>query len=255
MPLVTFTSDFGNSDHYVASVKAKLFSLNENIRVIDIAHDIPAFDLTQLAFVLRQSFRDFPQGTVHIVGINDNTRTLGRYLAVELEGHCFLLPDNGLIGLIAEQPPTSVSIIANEATSTFPTKDILAPIAILLLEGKSIDTVGELTDEYKQMIIRQVKATRSEISGHVIKVDGYGNLITNIKKVDFDILSKDKGYTVHLGRETANSVHQSYNDVEPGELFFVFNSLGTLEIGINQGNANQLMGLGYDAPVNIKFQE
>ena len=107
--------------------------------------------------------------------------------------------------------------------------------------------------DIKRMIDRQVKATRKQITGHIIRVDHFGNLITNIPKEAFDILSKDKTFTVQFGGEKFRRVHTAYNQAEQGECFLLFNSLNFLEIGIYKGNAAELLGLDYDSVVNIIF--
>ncbi len=105
------------------------------------------------------------------------------------------------------------------------------------------------------MLNRQVKATRKIIAGHVIRVDNYGNLITNINKTDFDILTKGRNYTIQFGGEKFRRIHTSYYQTEQGDCFLIFNSLGLLEIGIFKGNASELLGLQYDSPVTITFDE
>lgn len=254
MPLVTFTSDFGNGDHYVAAVKAAILGSDPSVQIIDLSHAIKPFDIPHLAFTITSVFRQFPPGTIHLIGLNGND-SVDQYLGVKLEEHLFLLPDNGLIGLLSDIPPDEVVVIKSEASSLFPTRDLLAPVALALLKGEQLESFGTKTSEYKRMVSRKVKATRKEIAGHIIHVDQYGNLISNIKKIDFDILSKEKRFKIQIGKESADRVHLKYQDVEPGDIFFVFNSLGLLEIGINQGQANQLLGMGFDAAVNIQFEE
>ena len=105
------------------------------------------------------------------------------------------------------------------------------------------------------MMDRQVKATKRMIAGHVIRVDNFGNLLTNIQREPFDVLSKGKSYTVQFGGERAKKLQTYYNQVDQGECFLLFNSQGLLEIGIYKGNAAQLLGMGYDSPVNILFEE
>ncbi len=105
------------------------------------------------------------------------------------------------------------------------------------------------------MINRQIRATKKQIAGNIIRVDHFGNLITNIDKQTFDILVKDKGFEVSFGRESFSTINRNYDSVESGECFVVFNSHGLLEIGIKQGNAAQLLGLEYDSPVMINFKE
>ena len=255
MTLITFTSDFGTSDHYVAAVKAKMISVDPSVQIIDVSHDIRPFDLPHMAFVLQSVFEGFPENTVHLLGINDLSETGSAYLIASLRNHIFLMPDNGIIGLISDLTPEQVVKIdeAFLVETNFPAKDILAPIAVRLAGGEPVKTFGIPADNFKNMRSRQVKATKKEIVGHVIHVDHFGNLITNIKKTDFDILGKDKGYSVHFGREQASQIHDHYQNVEPGDVFFIFNDLGLLEIGINQGHASQLLGLVFDSPVQIQF--
>jgi S-adenosylmethionine hydrolase len=105
------------------------------------------------------------------------------------------------------------------------------------------------------MIDRQVKATKKQIAGHVIKVDNFGNLITNIPKEAFDVLSKEKTFTIQFGGEKFKRIHTQYNQADEGECFLLFNSLGLLEIGIYKGHASELLGLAYGSMVNIIFEE
>ena len=130
----------------------------------------------------------------------------------------------------------------NPIQSTFPEKDVLAPLQPDLASGVAISTLGKPLTEFKRMLNRQVKATRKIIAGHVMRVDNYGNLITNILKQDFDILSKGKPFTIHFGGEKSRRIHTDYHQVEQGDCFVLFNSLGLLEIGINKGNGSELLG-------------
>jgi S-adenosylmethionine hydrolase len=124
-----------------------------------------------------------------------------------------------------------------------------------LASGVSLTDLGKPFPGLKRMIDRQVKATKKQITGQVIRVDGAGNLITNIPKEAFDVLSKDKAYTVQFGGEKFRRIHSQYNQAEQGECFILFNSSGLLEIGIYKGNASELLGLSYDSTVNISFEE
>lgn len=254
MALVTFTSDFGTSDHYVASVKATLLSTDPNLRIVDISHNIEPFDIAHMAYVIRSVYQRFPTGTVHLIGANGNNPNLDSILLSEINGHFFVAPDNGIMSLISEQNRPVVFAISSEKITNFNTLGA-AKMACALATGSKPEDLGSHTERYVQLMLRQVKATRKEIAGHVIRVDHYGNLITNIKKLDFDILSKNRRYNLVFGRESVSRVHQSMMDVEPGEAFFVFNEEDLLIIGINQGDASQLLGLSFDSPVNIQFED
>ncbi len=257
MAIVTLLTDSGESDHYVAAIKARIISINPGIRVEDISHRIEPSDIAHAAFVLRAVFRDFPPGTVHLVGVDATGSRNDGFIALQLEDHFFVGCDNGLLGLISEKPHQQLvelnAIIS--ITTTFPERDIFAHAACKLASGVSITNLGTPKAAFRKMIDRQVKATRKQITGSVIRVDGMGNLITNIPKETFMLLSKNKVYTLQFGGEKFRRVHTQYNQADEGECFIVFNSLNLLEIGIYKGNASELLGLGYDSTVNIMFED
>ncbi len=255
MAIITFLSDFGESDHYVAAVKAKILSINNALHIVDLSHQIAACDVAHGAYVLNSVFRDFPEGTVHLVAVNSAGQPGDSHIAIKLEGHYFIGTDNGLFGLISDQNPEyQVDINISKQVSTFPAKQILAEAAAKIAGGTSITEVGQPIEHYKKMLGRHLKANKSLISGHVIRVDHYGNLITNIDKAAFDILSKEKAYNITFSRENSRRIHENVNSVDAGDIFIIFNDQGKLEIGINQGNAAELLGLGYDSPVMITFE-
>jgi S-adenosylmethionine hydrolase len=257
MAIVTLLTDSGEIDHYVAAIKAKILGVNPGLSLIDLSHKILPCDIAHGAFVLKSVFRDFPKGTVHLVGVDTNGGRDKQLIAIQLEDHFFVGADNGLLGLVSDkshQQGVSLNSI-NPIETTFPEKDILAPAAARLASGVAITTLGKPLPEYKKMLNRQVKATRRIIAGHVMRVDNYGNLITNILKQDFDILSKGKSFTIQFGGEKSRRIQTDYHQVEQGDCFVLFNSLGLLEIGINKGNGSELLGLQYDSPINITFEE
>lgn len=257
MAIVTLLTDSGESDHYVAAIKAKIITINPGIRIEDITHKINPSDIGQAAFVLRAVFRDFPKGTIHLVGVDATGNRGDAFIALQLEDHFFVGTDNGLFGLISEK--THQQLVELNAISaiqtTFPERDVFAPTAVKLASGVSITNLGIPMVSFKKMIDRQVKATRKKITGSIVYVDRVGNLITNITKDIFEVLSVDKVYTIQFGGEKFRRIHTQYNQAEQGECFIVFNSLGLLEIGIYKGNASELLGLAYDSQVNIIFEE
>lgn len=256
MAIVTLLTDSGESDHYVAAIKARIISVNPGVRIEDISHKISPSDIGHAAFVLRAVFRDFPKGTVHLVGVDSTGNRGDLFIALQLEDHFFVGCDNGLFGLISEKSQQQLVELntINPIDTTFPERDIFAPAAVKLASGVAITNLGKPLASYKKMIDRQVKATKKQITGSVIRVDEAGNLITNIPREPFEILSKDKTYTVQFGGEKFRRIHTHYHQAEQGECFIVFNSLGLLEIGIYKGNASELLGLAYDSVVNIIFE-
>jgi S-adenosylmethionine hydrolase len=209
MAFVTLLTDSGESDHYVAAIKAKIISINPGLPIIDISHQIRPSDIGHAAYVLRSVFRDFPKGTVHLVGVGATASKGDPYIALQLEDHFFVGADNGIFGLISEKSQQQIAEIntINPVVSTFPERDIFAIVAAKIASGVSITDLGRPLPAFKRMIDRQVKATKKLISGSVVRVDHFGNLITNIPRDAFDILSKDKAYTIQFGGEKFRRIH------------------------------------------------
>lgn len=259
MALVTFMSDFGEEDHYVAVVKASLLKVNPSLQIIDISHRINPFDIAHAAYVLKGVYREFPKGSVHLVAVDPVMKGASKLIAVKVEDHLFVGTDSGLFSLISDQPIMAAVELntLNPVASTFRAKDILAPIAANLASGQNIHELGKPLMEIQKLIPRQVKLTKREIAGNVIRVDSYGNLITNIRKDDFEKIQEVNGgapYEVRFGREQYQKLHSAFGDVDPGECFVFFNSDCYLQIGINKGHASDLLGLRLDAPVFINFE-
>ncbi len=257
MAIVTLLTDSGESDHYVAAIKAKILSVNPGLTIVDISHTIAACDIGHGAFVLKSVFRDFPSGTVHLTGVDSSGNKEDVFIAMQLEDHFFVGVDNGLLGLISEKNHQQVVQLnsVNPIRTTFPEKDIFAQAAAKLASGVAITTLGKSLANFKKMTDRHVKANKRIIAGNVIRVDGYGNLITNIPKDAFEILSTGKTFTIQFGGEKFRRIHKNYFEAEPGDCVLIFNSLGLLEIGMYKGHASELLGLKYDSPVNITFDE
>ena len=257
MALITFMSDFGDNDHYVAAVKARILGINPDLQIVDVSHTITPFDITHGSYVLRSVFREFPPGTVHLAAVNTLDRESDNFIIINIEGHYFIGPDNGLFSLISEEQPQKIIKLSNPdiESSVFPARDIMARATAMLAGGTSMEELGVVVSEFKRLLGRQLKATKKQISGNVIRIDRFGNAITNIDQEIFNILQKERGFLVKFGRESIRAIHSGYASVEPGECFVVFNSNGFLEIGINKGNAAELMGLVFDAPVMINFDE
>ena len=253
MSLITFTSDYGDTDHYVAAVKAVIHRADPQVKVMDICHNIRHFDIAHGAFVLRAVYSELPEGSVHLVAVDSEAHPR-RLIAVKLQNHYFLGVDNGLISLLSEADPECAVELDQPRPTTFATRDVLAPAAVALSRGLCIDQLGTKIHQINRKLPRSLRASRKQINGNVIRVNHYGNLITNIDRATFETLSAGCDFQVLFGRERARRIHQAYHDVEMGECVLLFNSLGLLELAINQGSAHDLLGLGYDSPIIIRLE-
>jgi len=255
MALITFISDFGTTDHYVAAVKATIASKEPNQQVIDISHEIRPFDISHAANILKHVFREFPKGTVHLVAI-DSVKDKPKPIALLYDGHFFVGFDSGLFSLLFEEDPAAV-VELEEKSSTFYAKEVLVPAAIKITKEQKLPDDRRPAKELKRLLGRQLKVTRGKIAGNVVSVDHFGNLITNIKRTNFDEIlelnGKEAAYSIKFGRELSERFHEDFTDVESGDCFVLFNSYGELQIGINKGNASELLGLNIDASVIIEF--
>ncbi len=258
MPLITFLSDFGWHDHYVAAVKAKILSKNPDIQIIDITHNIKKFDIIHASQVLKSVYQDFPAGTIHITAVNLRKQNKEAMIAILLNDQIILGSNNGMLSLMDEKTPQKI-IKINEPTSysNFPAKDVLAQSVNQLLSENEIDKLGAplLEADFVRFIPQRFKATREIIQGHVVHVDDYGNLITNIHQKDYNILSKGKSVQVKFRNYALSKILTYYHETSGGEAFALFNDQNVLEIGIKEGNASELLGLEYGSMVSIHFSD
>lgn len=255
MAVITFMSDFGTDDHYVAAVKAAIVSTSVNQSIADISHTIKPYDIAQAANVLKNVYKDFPNGSVHLVAV-DAMKEKSKLIAIEMDNHFFVGFDSGLFSLISKKKPTQITILEN-GQSTFPAKDVLAKAALALASGKNLNSIGAPGDQIMELYARQLKVTKREIAGHVVHVDSYGNLITNIEREEFEKMLELNGsgarFSVQVGRQSFSELQSYFTEVESGDCYLLFNSSGYLQIGINRGNASGLLGLRIDSPISVEF--
>jgi hypothetical protein len=185
MPITTFTSDYGSRDFYVAAVKAAIMGASPEHQVVDISHHIDAHDISQGAYIISRVYRDFPEGSVHLIAVSTVSFKKVHLLA-RMNGHYFICPDNGILSLIDGTPEQVISL--KEHHGNFPGRDLYAPVVVRLMQGEKMEQLGDVTGQWDQLLNREPRCTRSGISGQVVYVDGYGNLHTNIRKTDFDTL-------------------------------------------------------------------
>lgn len=255
MALITFLSDFGDQDHYTAAVKAAILSENPEARIVDIAHHVKRHDIIHGSHVLKAVYRDFPEGTIHLTAVNIKSKPSEALIALELKGHYFIGSNNGMLGLIEEKEPEKIIMLKEEAESVFPEKTVLAKAAAALAGGKKLEELGEPLADFVRYLPQRMKATKELMQGHVIHVDHYGNLVTNILERDFKILSKNRNYLIKFRNYGIKKVLKHYNETTGGDAFALFNDKGLLEIGIKEGNAAELLGMDYNSMVSITFDD
>lgn len=262
MVIVTLTTDWGLKDHYLGSVKGSLLKAISDVNIIDISHDIPPFDIYQASFILRNSFPNFPENTIHLIGINTESSIDNPHILVQYANQYFIGADNGIFSLMFGNLPTKIveiDIVQDSNKFTFSTNDVFVKVAKHISEGKPILELGYERSKLNKLMSFEpvIERVDKEISiiGKVIYIDNYKNAIVNIRKELFDEVGKGKPFNISFN-SFQNSIHQisqSYGDVAPGDMVAIFDSNDFLEIGINQGNAGSLLGLKVDSKIRISF--
>ena len=270
MQIVTLTSDTGLQDYYVAAMKGALLNHIPQASIIDISHNIRPFDVANAAFQLRCCYRDFPKGTIHIIGVDSEPILSGDKTSLPsimlFEGQYFIANDNGFFGCfldeaVPDQFYTYSDVINHPEMVKFPTKNCFIPLAKKIVSGETIAHFATPTNGYKRAFIQKPVIEHLAIRGNVIHIDGYGNLITNITKDDFDRFGEGTPFTIkYLNKEYyIDEIHETYNHVSMGERVALFNSSQLLEIAINRGangstgGANKLFGMRQGDPVHVEF--
>jgi len=256
MPVITLITDWNHGDHYLGALKGKILGLMPEANVVDISHQVPAFGYIRAAFILRNSYPNFPKGTIHILGINSEARPETPHLIVFHEGHFFIGADNGIFGLLFNNYPVK-AIRLKFVNTTFPEYDVFAETAISIAKGENIDKLG--TPYEKLFLPAPLLATidNSVINGSVIYIDSYYNAITNITKEIFDKIGYHRRFEILVQSNFYKiiKINKHYHETPNGELLALFNSLGMLEIAINQGNAAELLNLNTNSLVRVKFYD
>ncbi len=258
MGIITLTTDLGHTDFYQAALKGSLLNLDPAVKIIDISHEIPPFDIQQAAFVLKNAYLYFPKKTVHLIGIDSVYNKNTRYLAIKHKDYFFVGTDNGIFSLLFDEEPeeaVELTVIQDLKFLHFPLTDIFAKAAIYLAKGGKLSDIGHPIGEIQQRTSVQPVIDKNTIRGRVIYVDSFQNVITNITKELFTEVQNNRSFTVHFRRnETINQLSWHYNEVPEGEKLCLFGISNHLEIAINKGNASGLLGLHIGDIVRVDFE-
>ncbi|MCK4569695.1 MAG: SAM-dependent chlorinase/fluorinase [Bacteroidales bacterium] len=258
MPIITLTSDWGTKDHYLASVKGAILKQIPEARIIDISHHIPPHNLTQAAFILKNCYRDFPPGTIHIIGVSTEESEANPHTIVLAEEQYFIGADNGIFSLIFEEPPEKIfeiNLMQDSAFFTFSSRDRFVKAAALIAKGDDISKLGHERKSLNEKILFAPVVDKNIIKGIVIYIDNYKNVITNIRQDMFREIGKNRKFTISFRGEEIHRIYESYSDVPVGEILALFGCNGHLEIAMNNGKAGNLLGLNQDDPVRVEFHD
>jgi len=255
--LITFTTDFGLSDHFVGVMKGVVAGIAPAARVIDISHDVAPYSVTEAAFIIAEAWPYFPKRTVHVVVVDPGVGSARRPILAEAGGHFFIAPDNGVLSMVFDAAPHKVRIISNQRfmrrdiSRTFHGRDVFAPAAAHLARGAQAAAFGKLIHDYiRAGIARPARLGPASWRGTILKVDRFGNLITNFAARDFDGLST-RAFEMRAGAQRFHRLALTYAETAVGDLFVIVGSSGYIEIAANQTSAASLLGCSAGAPVEL----
>jgi S-adenosylmethionine hydrolase len=244
-PIITLTTDFGEMDHYVGTMKGVILSRCPNAQVVDISHQIEPFSIVAGAYAISQSAPYFPPATIHVVVIDPGVGTERKPLLAEASGQIFIAPDNGVLSFILERDRTAKAReISNRdlwlpsISATFHGRDIFAPAAAAVASGKATpEGTGPLVEKPILMPdLEPQKAGPNLWRGVVLCVDHFGNVISNFHSAEFGAALQKK-FTISAGKGRVNSARWSFGGAPPDLCFAYLGSSGYIELGINQNSA------------------
>jgi hypothetical protein len=256
--VITLTTDFGTRDWFVGTMKGVVLGIQPRAKVVDITHEVPAGNIRGGAFALAAACRFFPKGTVHVAVVDPGVGSARRAIAVQTAEHWFVGPDNGVLSwALATQKVGAIHALENEAyflspvSRTFHGRDIFAPVAAHLSRGVPIGKLGPALKGFVRLDWQKPRELRGGIEGEVVYIDRFGNAITNLGS-DLFGGAKWAVWEVHAQRRRRCPVKPFYQAVAPGCLVALVGSSGFLEIAVNGGSAEKVLGLKVGMRVLLK---
>lgn len=255
--IITLTTDFSTADAYVGAMKGAILCVAPDVTIVDLAHEITPHDVSEAAFVLESVYRYFPKGTVHVVVVDPGVGTVRRRLAVHCGDYYFVGPDNGVLTypMMNEGICECVEIKVPDRPAglcgvTFEGRDVFGPAAARIVNGTPLSDLGPPVENPVKLKIAQPIITETAVDGRIIYIDHFGNCISNIRCKDLQHLAGSNIKAI-VGGYDVGRLRNSYADVEPGEPVALVNSVGHVEIAINQGSAEKDLNLKVGSKVRV----
>lgn len=263
-PIVTLTTDFGTNDYFVGAVKGVILDIVPEAAIVDISHAVQPYDVLDGALTISQTYSYFPTGTVHMVVVDPGVGTARRPILASSDGYHFVAPDNGVLSMVyAKEERIHVRHITSEhyfrqpISNTFHGRDIFAPCAAYLAKLVDSHKFGDEIEDYVKFAAPKPKpAGENRLRAVVLKVDRFGNLITNVTPDDAPALFSGKSsFKITVGNKEITEIRSNYAEGGPGEVFGIIGSMGYLEIVANRAAAAQITGAGKGSEVSIFLGE
>jgi len=256
-PIITLTTDYGTNDHLVGTMKGVILKINPDVTIVDITHNVTAYDLLDGALAIGAAYSYFPPKTVHVVVVDPGVGTERRPLLVSAQNQYFVAPDNGVLSMIFEREDNVVVRHANvehyylsPMSKTFHGRDVFAPVAAWLTKGWQTASMGEEITDYKKFSMPKPKEAEGSLKGVVLRVDAFGNLITNFRAEHIPANAHENGnFNLQVGTHKVKKLVDTFAGGAAGEPIAYIGSAGFIEIGVNKGSAARTLSLGRGTPV------
>lgn len=259
--LITFTTDFGLTEHHVGVMKGVIHSINPSAPIVDITNSVQSFDLLDGALAIAQAYTYFPKDSIHLVVVDPGVGSSRRPIVVSAGQYQFVAPDNGVLSLVYEREErvsvhhiTAEHYFRSPVSNTFHGRDVFAPVAAYLSKGVDPVKFGDPVTDYVRFAAPRPKAVGPNAwKAVVLKTDKFGNLLTNITPNDVPQLfdGSVQAFTLNVGKAQVNKLCSSYSQGASGELFAILGSSGYLEISANRGAASRLAGADKGTEVSL----
>lgn len=260
-PIITLTTDYGVQDHLVGAMKGVILNINPDAEIVDITHGVVPYDLLDGALTIGQAYRFFPPRTIHVVVVDPGVGTPRRPILVTGDQHYFVAPDNGVLSLIYDcetsltvRHITAEHYFLHPISNTFHGRDVFAPAAAWLSKVGQTASFGEEITDFVRFALPKPKAVENVVKGVVLRVDSFGNLMTNLTPLDVPkVVEPGSDFKIRVGTGEITSLKQTFAEGAPGEPVAIVGSSGFLEISVNRGNAARTIGAARGAEVIVEL--
>jgi S-adenosylmethionine hydrolase len=257
-PVIALLSDFGSRDHYVGTMKGVILGICPDATLVDISHDIPPHDVLEGALQLAASARYFPSGTIFVAVVDPGVGSRRRGIAVDTGDYRFVGPDNGLFTQVLAEMPVKKAVELTErrygrptVSRTFEGRDRFAPAAAWLAKGIQLPALGRAAADLHRLEIPVPEADQGAIRGAVLRIDRFGNLVTNVDRKSFEKFASGRQVQVSVGGRTVERLVATYAEIPSGEVCALFGSTDHLEVAANAGSAADVLGVTRGGAVTI----
>jgi S-adenosyl-L-methionine hydrolase (adenosine-forming) len=258
-PLIALVTDFGARDHYVGTMKGVMLGICADLSLVDITHEVPVHDVVAGAIELAAAYRHFPPGTVFLAVVDPGVGSSRRGLSAEAGGYRFVAPDNGVLSVVFDEtPPDRVVELSNprytsaEVSRTFEARDRFGPAAAWIATGVGLVELGPAIHDWVRVDVPKARPIAEGVEGDVVRVDRFGNLVTNIDRAALEATGPAQRLAVHVGDGPALKIVGAYADVAAGDLCALVGSTNHLEIAVNGASAAARLGAARGTRVHVK---